>query len=127
MSGHRMSGVALVTTAVLFVAMEIGAPSWLRVSIAVLVFGLAPGLAVVGPVRGLGAALHWSLIVGCSMAVDLLGAQLLLSLGLFSSRSFLLGLVAFIAVAMGAWHLSARHRMSGDIRRGPFERVEQAP
>src|SRR4051794_37701768 len=84
-ASHGMTGAALVTTALLFVATEVDAPSWLRVPLAVLVFGLAPGFVFVGPVRGLGVALHWSLILGFSMAVDLLGAQLLLFLGAFSA------------------------------------------
>jgi hypothetical protein len=69
----------------------------------------APVAALVGPGRPLQPALRWSLVIGLSLAADLLGAVLLLSLHAFSARNFLVALLALELLA-GLGHLLAGRR-----------------
>lgn len=107
MTAVRTTLASLVLTALLLAGVETGAPVAARVPVALLVFLLAPGLALVGPGRSLQRALRWSLLVGLSVAADLLGAVLLLSVHQFSARNFL-ALLLVLELAAGCAHLVAR-------------------
>lgn len=98
---------ALVLTALLLGGLQLGVPVAVRVPIALLVFLAAPGLALVGAGRALQPALCWSLVIGLSLATDLLGAVLLLSVHAFSARNCLLALLALELLA-GCAHLARR-------------------
>lgn len=100
---------SLVLTALLLAGMAAGVPVAARVPVALLVFLAAPGLALVGAGRALQPALRWSLVIGLSLAADLLGAVLLLSVHAFSARNFLAALLLLELLA-GCAHLVAGRR-----------------
>jgi hypothetical protein len=105
----RTTVASLVVTALLLAGLQVGAPVAARVPVALLVFLAAPGLVLVGSGRALQPVLRWSLVIGLSLAADLLGAVLLLSLHAFSARNFLVALLALELVA-GLGHLVLRRR-----------------
>ena len=89
MTAARGPVAAVVLTGLLLLGQVLDAPVWARTPVALAVFLAAPGLALVRPAMGLHPTLRWVLVLGLSLAVDLLGAVLLLSLGEFSVRVFL--------------------------------------
>ena len=93
-----LAGVAV--TALLLVLELADGPVWLRTVLALGTFLLAPGLALVGRAPTLDGGLRWSLVIGLSLAVDLLGAELLLSVDAFSISVFLLALLLLEAVGL---------------------------
>lgn len=106
------AAIAMVVTAVLLMAEALSAPSWFRLPLALVTFFLAPGLAVIGPALKASPALRWSMIIGFSVAVDLVGAWLLLTLGLISALSFLTGMLVLLVLIVGVramWSGTAPH------------------
>jgi hypothetical protein len=96
----------MLVTAVLLVAVIADGPVWLRTMLAVGTFFLAPGLALVGPPPWSAPVLSWSLVIGLSIAVDLLGAMLLLATSMFSVSLFLVVVLLVEAAGIGChWAL----------------------
>jgi len=105
---HPPALAGLAVTALLLVLELADGPVWLRTVLALGTFLLAPGLALVGRAPALDGGLRWSLVLGLSLAVDLLGAELLLAVGAFSITVFLVGLLALQVLGLGVHLLLSR-------------------
>ena len=105
---HPPALAGLAVTALLLVLELADGPVVLRTVLALGTFLLAPGLALVGRAPALDGGLRWSLVLGLSLAVDLLGAELLLSVGAFSITVFLVGLLVLQVLGLAGHLLLSR-------------------
>jgi hypothetical protein len=112
----QQAGLAIapvVATAAL-VALNLGhAPAAARFPLAMLVFLLAPGFAAIGLPRE-NIALLWSLILGISIAVDLLLAEILVVSRDLFVLPFLGVLLLIVALTALGREIYRRHRV-GDL------------